>query len=60
MTINELRATKDLPPIEGGDIILNPQYIQAQQMGIASKALEIDDLRERITMAYDNEGGGDE
>jgi hypothetical protein len=28
MTVNELRAQKDMKPIEGGDIILNPTYLQ--------------------------------
>lgn len=35
MTVNEVRAQSDLPPIDGGDIILDPtflQNIQAQQM----------------------------
>lgn len=27
-TLNELRAQRDEPPVEHGDIILNPQYIQ--------------------------------
>lgn len=27
-TINEIRAEHDLPPIEGGDIILSPTYLQ--------------------------------
>ena len=31
MTINEKRAEKDLPPIENGDIIADPQYIQYTQ-----------------------------
>jgi hypothetical protein len=31
-TINELRAEQDLEPIDGGDVILNPTYLQAIQM----------------------------
>ena len=31
-TINELRAEEDLKPIEGGDIILDPQFMQGKQM----------------------------
>lgn len=30
MTLNEIRAKRNLPPIEGGDIPLNPAYIQAE------------------------------
>ena len=32
VTVNELRAEDDLPPIEGGDIILDPVFMQAKQM----------------------------
>jgi|GEM_PF-4126544 len=32
MTINEKRKEKDLKPIDGGDIINNPNFLQAQQM----------------------------
>lgn len=31
MTVNELRASKDLKSIEGGDVILDPQFMQAVQ-----------------------------
>lgn len=31
-TLNEVRATKDLPPIKGGDVVLNPSYLQALGM----------------------------
>ena len=31
LTINELRARKDLGPIPSGDIVSNPYYLQAQQ-----------------------------
>ena len=31
-TINELRAEQDLEPIDGGDVILNPTFLQAIQM----------------------------
>ena len=30
-TINEVRQERDLPPIEDGDIVLSPVYLQAQQ-----------------------------
>lgn len=32
MTLNEIRAKRNLDPIEGGDIPLNPVFMQAQQM----------------------------
>jgi hypothetical protein len=31
-TVNELRAELDMKPIEGGDILLNPAYLQAKQL----------------------------
>ncbi len=31
LTVNELRKQKDMPPIEGGDIILDPTYMQGLQ-----------------------------
>jgi len=33
MTVNEVRAAKGLKPIQGGDIILNPVYMQSQALG---------------------------
>lgn len=32
MTLNEARKSLDLPPLPGGDIPMNPVYIQAQQL----------------------------
>lgn len=32
ITVNELRAEDDQPPIEGGDIILDPTFLQYKQM----------------------------
>ena len=32
MTVNEVRAAKGMKPIKGGDLILNPIYMQAQMM----------------------------
>jgi hypothetical protein len=32
-TVNEIRTENDLKPIEGGDILLNPVFIQSQQAG---------------------------
>ena len=31
-TVNEVRARRGLPPIDGGDIILNAQFMQGKQM----------------------------
>ena len=31
-TVNEIRADEDLPPVEDGDIILNPVYLQKLQL----------------------------
>jgi len=30
-TVNEVRAERDLPPLEGGDVILNAYFLQSQQ-----------------------------
>lgn len=30
-TVNEMRAKKDMPPIEGGDVILEPTFLQNKQ-----------------------------
>jgi HK97 family phage portal protein len=40
MTINEKRKEKDLPPIEGGDIIANPQFVQMKQAEQQQAAME--------------------
>lgn len=34
MTINEIRAKHNLSPVEGGDIIANPVYMQGKQMAM--------------------------
>ena len=34
MTINEVREKRNLPPIEGGDIVANAVYLQGQQMAM--------------------------
>lgn len=40
-TVNEVRAMEDIPPVEDGDVILNPVYIgyrtQKQQMALAQQ-----------------------
>lgn len=42
MTINEVRAEKGLPEIEGGDIIASPYYIQAKQMAPGGDSMDFD------------------
>lgn len=42
MTINEVRAEKGLPEIEGGDIIANPYYVQAKQMAPGGDSMGFD------------------
>jgi hypothetical protein len=38
MTLNEIRRAEDLPDVANGDIIMNPTYIQAMQVGAQIKA----------------------
>ena len=33
LTVNELRQEKGLEPIKGGDVILNPYYMQSLGLG---------------------------
>lgn len=40
MTVNELRALDDLEPIEGGDILLNPVFVQARGQDLQQKMRE--------------------
>lgn len=54
LTVNELRAEKDLPPDEYGDIILNPTYIQYRQAKEQQAA-----MAEQQGGGY-NEGGQDD
>lgn len=42
MTINEVRAEKGLPVIEGGDIIANAYYVQAKQMAPGGDSMDFD------------------
>lgn len=35
MTLNEVRAKRNLPPVENGDVVLNPTFLQA--MGMAQQ-----------------------
>ena len=52
MTINEIRKKRDLEPIENGDIILNPTYLQA--MGMAQQGDE--DSNGMVDDMYGEEG----
>lgn len=40
MTLNEIRRAEDLPDVDGGDMILNPTYIQALQVRSQLEAQE--------------------
>ena len=56
MTINEVRAEKGLPEIEGGDIIANPYYVQAKQMAPGGGSMDFD----FDSYGDDDEEGGDD
>lgn len=57
-SVNELRAEYDLPPIEGGDIILDPVFAQALQMAkMAEQGL--DASGQPIGAGSDQAGAGD-
>ena len=55
MTINEVRAEKGLPAVEGGDIIANPYYVQAKQMAPGGDSMDFD-----FDSYGDYEEGGDD
>lgn len=55
MTINEVRAEKGLPEVEGGDIIANAYYVQAKQMAPGGDSMEFD-----FDSYGDYEEGGDD
>lgn len=47
MTLNELRAKRNMPPIENGDIVLNPTYLQGKgmdQQGAEESNQAVDDM----------------
>lgn len=49
MTLNEIRKKRDLPPVENGDVVLNPTYLQA--IGMAQQGAEganqaVDDMND--------------
>lgn len=52
MTVNEMRAKKKMPPIKGGDIILNSVFIQGQQQMMGGQ--------ESNEFMDDEEGGQDD
>lgn len=56
MTINEVRAEKGLPAVEGGDIIASPYYIQAKQMAPGGGSMDFD----FDSYGDDDEEGGDD
>jgi hypothetical protein len=53
-TVNEIRAEENLEPLEYGDIILNPQYIQWVQFMEGQKA------QQQQSQQQPNENGSDE
>lgn len=57
MTINEVRAEKGLPAVEGGDIIANPYYVQAKQMAPGGGSMDFD--FDSYGDDEDEEGGDD-
>lgn len=42
MTINEVRSEKGLSPIDGGDIIANPYFLQAMQLMPSNDSMDFD------------------
>jgi hypothetical protein len=48
-TVNEVRAARDLPPIKGGDVILNAYYLQG---------LQGEQAQEQAAAGGGEEGGG--
>lgn len=68
MTLNEVRAKRNLPPVENGDIVLNPTYLQA--MGMAQQGdeesnsavdgMQEDGDEENPFMAGNNDESGDD
>lgn len=52
MTLNEIRAKRNLPPVDNGDVVLNPTYLQA--MGMAQQGDE--ESNQAIDGMYGDEG----
>lgn len=63
MTVNEVRASKGMKPIQGGDIILNPVFMQAQSMNQQqrdeSNAKDNDVDENEVKNPYSSEEPGD-
>lgn len=55
MTINEVRSEKGLSPIDGGDIIANPYFLQAMQLMPSNDSMDFD-----FSDFDDEESPGDE
>ena len=62
ITVNELRAEEDRPPLPDGqgDIILNQVYIQSKQQAQAMQQQEEGNQNENGIAQDDNEEGGNE
>jgi hypothetical protein len=63
-TVNELRAEDDLPPLEWGDVILDPQAMQAVQLAANAGQEEGgeggDDFSSLLAGFEDEDGDGDD
>lgn len=66
MTLNEIRRAEDLPDVDGGDMILNPAYLQAlqvrQQIEQAEQAQQMSESPQNAQTEGDQggQGSGDE
>jgi len=58
-TINEIREGRGLKPIKGGDIVLNPVYMQSQQMSMMGDS-ESNDFVEDEEFDFKEEGRGED
>lgn len=63
MTLNEVRAKRNLPPVENGDIVLNPTYLQAvgmAQQGAQESNDAVDQDQEENPFMGGEDGGEEE
>jgi len=58
MTLNEIRAKRNLDPLEGGDVPLNPAYLQAKSMDQQQQQAE--QQQQEGDSGYDMEEGGND
>jgi hypothetical protein len=58
MTLNEIRRAEDLPDVANGDMIMNPTYIQAMQVGAQIAAQEQQMDQQQQAMGDDGAAGG--